>query len=205
METKICNKCNTEKPVIEFRNRADSKDGKRNDCKICQSKHNKSYNQANAIIISKKRTKFYYDNQERLLTEKKANYNTNKKVFIERNRQYLNKKRNTDPIFKLKRNMRTMINKALKKKGFTKKSQTFQIIGCLQDEFIHYIESKWESWMNWGNYGLYNGEPNYGWDIDHIKPLITGITETEIINLNHYNNLQPLCSLYNRKIKRDSY
>lgn len=52
--------------------------------------------------------------------------------------------------------------------------------------------------------GIIIGTPNYGWDIDHIKPLITGLTEDDIIKLNHYTNLQPLCSYVNRKIKRDS-
>ena len=31
------------------------------------------------------------------------------------------------------------------------------------------------------------------------------ITEADIINLNHYTNLQPLCSYTNRNLKRDNY
>ena len=54
------------------------------------------------------------------------------------------------------------------------------------------------------NYGLYNGELNYGWDIDHIIPISSGNTEEDILNLNHYKNLQPLCSYVNRYIKRDN-
>ena len=57
--------------------------------------------------------------------------------------------------------------------------------------------------MTWENYGLYNGELNYGWDIDHIIPQSYGNTEEEIIKLNHYTNLQPLCSKVNRDIKRN--
>ena len=57
--------------------------------------------------------------------------------------------------------------------------------------------------MTWENRGLYNGELNYGWDIDHIIPISSGNTEEEIIKLNHYSNLQPLCSKINRDIKRD--
>ena len=57
--------------------------------------------------------------------------------------------------------------------------------------------------MNWENYGLYNGELNYGWDIDHIIPNSSALTEDEFIKLNHYTNLQPLCSKVNRHIKRD--
>ena len=58
--------------------------------------------------------------------------------------------------------------------------------------------------MNWNNRGLYNGELNYGWDIDHIIPLSSAKTEEEMILLNHYSNLQPLCSKINRDIKRDN-
>ena len=56
--------------------------------------------------------------------------------------------------------------------------------------------------MNWNNRGLYNGELNYGWDIDHIIPLDSAINEIELLRLNHYSNLQPLCSKVNRDIKK---
>ena len=59
--------------------------------------------------------------------------------------------------------------------------------------------------MTWENRGLYNGEFNYGWDIDHIIPLSSAETEEDIIKLNHYTNLQPLCSKINRDIKKDIY
>lgn len=199
---KKCIKCNIEKPLSEFRNRNDSKDGKRNNCKLCQSKYNKLYNELNAEDIAIKRKTFYDDNQERLLSYKKRNYESNRDMLIKRQSDYNKVKKKTDPIYRLKRNMRIMVNKSLKNKGYTKKSKTFNILGCLQDDFIKYIESKFEPWMNWSNYGKYNGEPNYGWDIDHIEPLITGINEEDVIRLNHYTNLQPLCSYINRKIKR---
>jgi hypothetical protein len=57
--------------------------------------------------------------------------------------------------------------------------------------------------MSWENYGKYNGEFNYGWDIDHIIPLSTAKTENDIYHLSHYSNLQPLCSKTNRDIKKD--
>ena len=58
--------------------------------------------------------------------------------------------------------------------------------------------------MNWDNYGRYNGELNYGWDIDHKIPTSSAITEEDVIKLNHYTNLQPLCSFINRVVKRDN-
>ena len=57
--------------------------------------------------------------------------------------------------------------------------------------------------MNWDNYGLYNGELNYGWDIDHIIPTSLAEDEETLIRLWYYSNLQPLCSYYNRHIKRN--
>jgi hypothetical protein len=52
--------------------------------------------------------------------------------------------------------------------------------------------------MNWDNRGLYNGQRNYGWDIDHIIPLATAKTIEDVIKLNHYTNLRPRCSYLNR-------
>lgn len=35
--------------------------------------------------------------------------------------------------------------------------------------------------MTWENRGLYNGELNYGWDIDHIVPISSASIEEEIL------------------------
>jgi hypothetical protein len=60
--------------------------------------------------------------------------------------------------------------------------------------------------MTWENYGNPKDgilELNKTWDIDHIIPLYDAITEEDIIRLNHYTNLQPLCSYTNRIIKKN--
>ena len=77
------------------------------------------------------------------------------------------------------------------------------MLGCTYVEFHVYIENKFEPWMTWDNRGLYNGELNYGWDIDHIIPVSSAQTEEELIKLFHHTNLQPLCSYVNRNIKCD--
>ena len=60
--------------------------------------------------------------------------------------------------------------------------------------------------MTWENHGNWNGIPselNTAWDIDHITPTSSAKTEEELLKLNHYSNLQPLCSYTNRIMKRN--
>lgn len=83
------------------------------------------------------------------------------------------------------------------------KSKKVDILDCSIVEFRIYLESKFDSWMTWDNHGKYNGELNYGWDMDHIIPMASAKNEEEVIRLNHYTNFQPLDSYENRVIKRD--
>jgi hypothetical protein len=103
--------------------------------------------------------------------------------------------------------MRTQISQSLRKSGFKKLTHTEQILGNSFDDFKQHIESLWEPWMNWDNYGNWNGIPtetNTAWDIDHKIPTSSAKTELELLKLNHYTNLQPMCSYHNRYIKRDN-
>tara|TARA_R110000868_G_scaffold401649_2_gene677268 strand:+ start:6108 stop:6494 length:387 start_codon:yes stop_codon:yes gene_type:complete len=93
------------------------------------------------------------------------------------------------------------IRGAFRSKNKVKIGLTLDILGCSIIEFKAHLEAQFEPWMDWDNRGLYNGECDYGWDIDHIIPLSTAITEEDIMRLNHYTNLQPLCSYVNRYVK----
>jgi len=171
----------------------------------------KKYNEKNRdkILIKKKE---YRDLNKDLINNKKKEWDSNNRDKIN---EYVRNKRNTDEIFKLTSNCRSLIRKAIKRNGYTKKTKTHDILGCSYNEFKEHLELLWSHpnnldengnvWMNWDNYGLYNGEPNHGWDIDHIIPLSTAITEESVIKLNHYTNLQPLCSYINRDVKIDNY
>lgn len=109
-------------------------------------------------------------------------------------------RKNNDPIFKLGKNITKTIRSFLDNKTnkIRKNSKVKQILGCTLQEFKLHLESQFETWMNWDNRGLYNGQPNYGWDIDHIIPKATAKTEEDLIKLNHYTNLRPRCSYINR-------
>lgn len=206
---KICNICTIEKPLTEFNKKKDTKDGHRNNCRECQKlTRNKDK--------EKESYKLWANNNRQHLNEKaKEYYNLNKTIPKERTKQtkeerrakqrvWYNNKIKTDPLFKLSKNIRRSILSSFKRLNLVKDTKTQQILNCSFSELKIHIESLWESWMTWDNYGLYNGTPNYGWDIDHIKPSSIAINENKLIELNHYTNLQPLCSYYNRKIKRDN-
>lgn len=202
-----CTKCDTLKNIDEFIK------GKKI-CKICWSNKMKEYYQKNKEQINKKQLEYYYSNQD----ARKNHYHQNKEKIKQRTSEYYKKNKvkinkqkierhkervKTDTLYHITYNIRKLIGVSLRSKNFTKKSRTYQILGCSYEEFKQHLENQFEPWMTWDNYGLYNGELNYGWDIDHIIPTSSAITEDELIKLNHYTNLKPLCSKINRDIKRN--
>lgn len=150
------------------------------------------------------KSKEYREKNRDILNEKKREWE--KKRPIEEKRryrnEYLKRKKQEDPVYNIKCLMRSYISSVLKNKGYKKSLKTIDILGISFEEFKIYLESKFEPWMNWNNRGLYNGNFNYGWDI--IIPLSSAKTEEDLIKLNHFTNLQPLCSKINRDIKKDN-
>jgi hypothetical protein len=149
--------------------------------------------------------KYTNDNKDKLKVQKFLWREENKDKIKLQKKEYRKRKKETDPLYRLHQLVSSIIRKSFNYNGFKKSSRTHEILGISFEEFKFYLESKFESWMNWENRGLYNGELNYGWDIDHIIPISSAKTEDDIIRLNHYSNLQPLCSKINRDIKKDIY
>jgi hypothetical protein len=158
---------------------------------------------------------YYVKNKERIATRKKIKYRIDgvKSLYLtpeqkERKKQSCNtakrKRRVKDPQYATRENIRGSINLGFRKRGFKKKTRTLDILGCSFEFFMQYIESKFESWMSWDNRGKFNGTENYGWDLDHVIPISTAVTEEDVIKLNHYSNFQPLCSYTNRVIKKNN-
>lgn len=147
---------------------------------------------------------YYLKNKDKILKYSKDYFKDNKETKQKKNNERYSKRRKEDPVFKLRGNVRRNILGFLKRKGFKKNCRTHDILGCSFEFFKTYLESKFEDWMTWENHGKYNGEINYGWDIDHITPQSSAITENDIMKLNHHTNLQPLCSYINRNVKREN-
>lgn len=162
----------------------------------------KVYYQNNKEEILEKVKKYGIENKEKISILKKEYGKNNKKKIREYKNRYHKERLETDTLYKLYHTTRHRIKSTIKNNNYTKKSKTHEIVGCTFEELKTYFESKFESWMNWNNHGLYNGQINYGWDIDHIIPISSAKTEEELFKLFHYTNLQPLCSYTNRYIKK---
>lgn len=200
MELKKCRKCKEHKELDCFSKSKKENDGHYYYCKSC----NKIYRNNNSKTIKEKRLvrrieiNSYSKEYDRLNKEKRKQYNL---VNKEKRKLYRKERYKNDLVFRITSIVRSMIYKSIKDNNYKKSKYTKEILGCSFEEFKFYLESKFESWMNWENQGQYNGELNYGWDIDHIVPLSSVNSEEGILKLNHFSNLQPLCSKVNRDIK----
>jgi hypothetical protein len=209
---KICKKCNIEKGISDFYKDKNKKFGVSYYCKECSKAISKKYRENNIDEIkeykNKNKSKFreyskkYRDNNKELVYQRKIKSYDKKKEYYRNKRNLYKKERiKSDKIYCLYINISSLIRNSFKRNGFSKETRTYEILGCSFEKFKIYLESKFEPWMTWENKGLYNGEFNYGWDIDHIIPISTPESEEDVIKLNHYTNLQPLCSKINRDIK----
>jgi hypothetical protein len=155
---KICTKCKIEKPFDEFGKDKKAKDGLSYNCKSCA----KEYREANK--------------------ERKKEYNKKRKK--ECRNEYQRNKRQTDSLYKMKRNLSTRTYKAFKYKCYSKTSKTQEMLGVDWEVAKVHLERQFTKGMNWDNQGE--------WHIDHIIPLASANNKEELMKLCHYTNLQPL-------------
>ena len=134
--------------------------------------------------------KYYNDNREDINKRRKEKRNNNKDYFNEKSREYVKNKKENDPLYKLKCNIRCLITQSFKYKYTEKAKKTVEILGCNFETFKSYIESQFTDDMNWDNYAIY-------WQLDHKKPISWAESEEDVYLLNHYTNFQPLFWLDN--------
>jgi len=181
--TKVCTKCKVEKPLTEFYASKASNDGYMPSCKECK----KQYYSAN----KDKRKEYVLNKKEDISKKKKDYYLSNKKKFDDYAREYIKNRLKTDPLFRLIFNLRQRVRSYCKAIRANKTTRTKEMIGLDLAGFKSHIESKFQEGMTWDNYGQ--------WHVDHIKPISLARNEQEIIELNHYTNLQPLWASENLK------
>jgi hypothetical protein len=210
---KTCINCNNKLPLVNFSLTIKSNDGYQAKCKLCVNAYNKEYylvnkekiknsckmyKSKNLNEIKKKNKDYAIKNKDKMLQYKKTYYKNN----IEKYKQYGidNRKRlnanslklvlyklKTDPMYRLKFNLRVRITMAFKLKKATKCKKSEELLGCSIKLAKEHLESKFLPTMTWENYGKY-------WHIDHIVPCASFdlSIEEEQKKCFHYTNLQPL-------------
>jgi hypothetical protein len=218
---KLCPTCEQIKELTEFNKNKSRKDGYQRECReCCHNHHNKHYHTKKSPRLNENLKEGYKIcsncKQELLLSEfnkqKGGRFNKsgeckyclklrNKKWRENGGKQWelswIKRKKQTDPIFRLKYCIRLRVNEILKKNNITKNHSGLKYLGCDIKTYKEHIEKQFTPEMNWDNHGIY-------WEIDHIKPLALIQNKEDCFKYFHYKNTQPLTISDNRK-KGSSY
>jgi hypothetical protein len=170
-----------------LQNKKRSKSGLQSKCKQCDLE----YRVENKEDIKKYKDVYRKVNAVELAEKQRRYYANNKKYIFEYQRIWMNNRRATDVVFKLKCRLRYLIRAYIKKNGYVNNSKTMEILGCSFSEFKKHIEVKFVGDMSWDRFSEIH--------IDHVIPLASATTEEDVLRLNHYTNLQPLWAKDNLK------
>ena len=162
MSDVTCSICGITKEIIEFHKNSQSPKGHRPDCRACRNK---------------KQRETYIPNSRKMQKP-----GPGRPEYLKKWRK---NKIKSDPLFKLKENVRGLIGAHNRRRNYKKSSKTCEILGCSFEILQVHLEYTFEL-----NYGIpYTGQKVH---IDHKIPLASAITEEEILKLNHWTNLQYL-------------
>lgn len=221
MQKKKCSKCKENLNLNRFSPDKRKKDGKASSCKSCyklvrdsrkdkQKEYMKNYYKENKSKMNKTSKLFRETNPDYV-----SNYNENyrkenieiikdkKKVYYQKNKKQIQKKRkdkiNNSSFLIKKEKIRNCIRMSFKRKGYTKKSKTYNILGEDYEKVITHLIQEFEKkyQVKWNELFLEK------LDIDHIIPITTAKDEKDLIKLNKYTNLQFLYYKDNRYNKKD--
>jgi len=143
----------------------------------------KEYYKNNKDKLKDRSRTYYNGNKEKVLEYQKQYGKNNRDTINTWTRKYKKSRKITDPLYKLKFNIGTNIRTALTKKGYTKKTKTFNILKCDYNFFM--------DWLN----GIAGNGYTYGignLHLDHVIPISLAETEDEAYLLSHYSNYQLL-------------
>ena len=115
---------------------------------------------------------------------RKSYYKENKKSIIKKTAEYKKKRKEKDKLYAFKCKVRCLIRQSYSRKGKTKKSKTFDIIGLTALDLHIYLERTF--------FDMYGRKKtiNDKCHIDHIIPLVTAKNHNDITKLCHYSNLR---------------
>lgn len=176
-----------EKAKVYYHDHAEELKGTRNEY---LSEYNKKYYEDNKEELINKKRQYQKDNADKIKEYRKIYEENNKERIRARHTNYLRtytkERKAKDPLFKMALQVRGLISGSFTRRGYTKKSHTYEILGCDYDTFYNHLLKTYKD-----NYGVeWDGKEEV--HIDHITPLAIAENEEDIIALCYYTNLQLL-------------
>jgi len=215
-QSKNCSQCKVLLPLTSFYidRTIYTKLSYRSKCKVCCKKNNdlrkthipdttvkvkkcstcsetKKYSN---FYVSKRHIDGYFKECITCVESKRKNKGNNPK--IKRTKEYMiayNKKRKTDPNFKLKYALRSNLHSHIRRiENGVKSERTLTYVGCSLNFLMSWFEFQFDKNMSWSNHGTY-------WHIDHIKPCASfDLTDNDMLHeCYNWSNLRPVYFLEN--------
>jgi len=192
MDDIICVRCT--KRIVSLKLKYKKSDGD-----VCKNCYEKEYRKLNKEKLNKWHKQYADSHRDTINKQARDRYNdpnhkrkTNQGEWIKQNwnkvlensRREYRRKYKKDPQWTMSKSIRRRFAAALKNNS--KRSSTWEYVGCSYQEFIYHIESLWSPGMEWGNYGE--------WQIDHIDPIFKfdHSDEEQVKKVWNYKNMQPL-------------
>lgn len=194
---KQCTKCKEIKYITEFSKKSASKDGFRPQCKLCDKRDKRKWNDENKQHILDYAKNYRNEHKQEIKAYRKAYYARNTNRLKTYSSEY--KRQNKDKVHdyymhnKINYDLFKAINSAFK--GILNKSIYFDYLDYTIQELKEHLESQFTPEMSWDNYGSY-------WEIDHIIPINTfclkSFEDEDFRVCWSLSNLRPLSKTENR-------
>lgn len=220
---KICKICKVEKPIDQFRRRIKkNRVSYESYCLSCEGEYNKQRSAkryldkgrvefATMYSDEQLKTEYLKKNKEyRVKNKDKLKEYRSKRIDKDREnlRNWQNKKRKEDLVFKLRGIVSVSVCNAIKKQGCSKNGSILKHLPYTIKTLKKHLESQFEPWMNWDNHGKYdsktwdNNDPTtWTWQIDHIIPHsdlpYRSMSDENFLKCWDLNNLRPLSAKQN--------
>ena len=184
MKEKECKKCKDIKIISRFSKDKKTPDGYDYQCKDCRKIQKREWRKNNSEHVSDYDKEYYLANKD---SKRKSNLEARKR------------RRKNNPLLKIQESYSSSLRRAFQSIFKQKNVKSSQVLGCTNEEFREFLESKFYNHpitgeqMSFDNYGL------YGWHLDHIVPISTAKSEEDVKQLSHYSNIQPLWAEDNLK------
>lgn len=198
-----CKECELEKDTSDFYKKG-LYNGKQRYTLLCKNCHKDKYVVGNEVARNEYAIRYRIDNSEKHKASKAKYRANNKDKILAHNRlnsekirfrvnEWRKHKIENDILYRSKEAIRRVVSSGFRRMLEKKNARSIDILGCTNEFFIEYIESKFTEGMSWDNYGF------YGWHLDHIKPISSAKSYEEIVELSNYTNFQPLWWIDNLK------